>query len=52
MIVRKFLISETSVRLLIREVTAIKRTAVSTPDTEASFKVAMGILKGLVGEVP
>lgn len=47
---RKFLISESSIRKIIKDVTTIKRAAVSTPDTEASFKTVIGILTSLMGE--
>jgi len=46
---RKFLIAESSVRLILKEVAAIKKCAVSTPDIEASYKTVVGILEGLGG---
>jgi hypothetical protein len=46
---RKFLIAESSIRLILKEVAAIKKCAVSTPDIEASYKTVVGILEGLGG---
>ena len=46
---RKFLIAESSIRLILKEVAAIKKVSVSTPDVEASYKTICGILEGLGG---
>lgn len=47
---RKFLISESQVKLIKSELTNIKRNVIITPDTDASFKNIFEILDRLKGD--
>lgn len=46
---RQYLISDTQVRIIKKEVQRLKACCVSTPDTEAGFKQVMGMLDNLKG---
>ena len=49
---RQFLISDTQVRIIQKEVTMMKSYCTSTPDTEAAYKSVMGMLDSVIKGVP
>ena len=46
---RQYLISDTQVRIIQKELIRLKQDCISTPDTEAGYKQIMGMLDNLKG---
>jgi hypothetical protein len=46
---RQYLISDATVRSILRELWHIEKNTISTPDTEANFKQIRGMLNNLKG---
>jgi len=46
---RQYLISDTQVRIIKKELEHLKPCCISTPDTEAGFKQIIGMLDSLKG---